>query len=481
MDQLSDLRRSLKQIWGYDDFRPLQAEVIESILAGQDSLVIVATGGGKSLCFQLPAIMEQGLTLVISPLLSLMENHIQDLQQKKLAASTIHSSMTASDRRQVLQSIPKLRLLYLSPETLLSAPVWQQLSQPKLKINSLILDEAHVLVQWGDGFRPDYRRLGAVRQELVKTKSEDHGRIAIAAFTATADPQAQKQLISCLQLETPKRITTSPFRGNLALEVAISWTMAGRKAQTLKYLRQHPDQSGLIYIRSRRGAEALTTWLGSEGILTKPYHAGLPARERREIERAWQVGDLPFVVASSAFGMGIDKANVRFVLHFQTPLTLSEYIQEVGRGGRDGQFAQALMLVSEPTGILDGSDRQRQEFFIQEAQQQRQKAQKLINQIPRQGNYYEVCQKFTGAASTLGFLHSESQLIWHTPFEYEMLCAKDYRLPDPDRKAIKQMEDFILTKECRWAFLVRAYGFFEEAKNLHCGICDRCLKGKFAK
>jgi ATP-dependent DNA helicase RecQ len=473
--ELSDLKRSLKQIWGYDDFRPLQAEVIESILAGQDSLVIVATGGGKSLCFQLPAIMQRGLTLVISPLLSLMENHIQDLTNKKLAASTIHSSMAASDRRRVLQSINKLRLLYLSPETLLSPPVWQQLIQPKLKINALILDEAHVLVQWGDGFRPDYRRLGAVRQALTNIKPNEHGRIGIAAFTATADPKAQKQL------ESPKRITTSPYRDNLALNVAIAWTVAGRRSQTLKYIRDHPNQSGLIYIRSRRGAEELANWLESEGFKTKPYHAGLPSGTRRAIEQDWQLGDLPFVVASSAFGMGIDKSNVRFVLHYQAPLTLSEYIQEVGRGGRDGKFSEALMLVSEPSGILDGSDRQRQNFFLQESLKQRQKAQALISLIPRHGNYDTVCKKYSGAASTLGLLHSEGQLIWHTPFEYEMLCDQNFRLPEPNRQEIKQMTDFILTKNCRWAFLIDGYGFAAEAKQLHCGICDRCRKGKFAK
>ncbi len=481
MDQLAELKRSLKQIWGYEDFRPLQAEVIESILARQDSLVIVATGGGKSLCFQLPALRQQGITLVISPLLSLMENHIQDLRQKQLPAATIHSSMSSSDRRQVLYSLPKLRLLYLSPETLLSPPVWQKLIQPDLKINGLILDEAHVLVQWGDSFRPDFRRLGAVRQELNKSKPNDHGRISISAFTATADANAQQQLISCLQLESPKRINTSPYRSNLSLGIAIAWSVANRNGQTLKFVGDHPNQTGLIYIRSRRGAEDLAVWLNSKGIKTQPYHAGLPSMERRYLEQAWQTGELPFVVATSAFGMGIDKSNVRWILHYEAPLTLSEYIQEVGRGGRDGKFAKALMLVSEPTGLLDGSDRQRQEFYLQGAIKQIQIAQELIPKLPGQGNYAEVKQKNLDAPSALGLLHSQGQLIWHSPFEYEIICTKNFRLAEPSRRAVEQMHDFILTKGCRWAFLVNAYGFADQAKNLKYGLCDRCLQGKFAK
>ncbi|MDX1978435.1 MAG: RecQ family ATP-dependent DNA helicase [Pseudanabaenaceae cyanobacterium bins.68] len=476
--QLAEIKRSLQRIWGYEDFRPLQLEVITSILAGQDSLVIVSTGGGKSLCFQLPAIMQQGLTLVISPLLSLIENQVQELRHKKLPAAALHSAMATSQRRQVLSSLSQLRLLYLSPETLLSPTVWQKLLEPQIQIKALIVDEAHVLVQWGDRFRPDFRRLGAVRASLTKNANQP----SIAAFTATANPQAQAQLINCLQLVQPQQIITSPYRSNLALKVAIAWTAQQRKTATLEFVRRHGHQSGLIYVRSRRSTEEIAAWLGTLGMKTKPYHAGLVSTERRQIEQDWQSGQLPLVVATSAFGMGIDKANVRWVLHFQPPLTLAEYIQEVGRAGRDRALAEALMLVSEPTGLLDGSDRAQREFYLSAAAKQQQQAQALLTKLPRRGSYTELSPQFANLDLLLGLLHSANQLIWHSPFEFEILCSPNFQFAPPDRSPLLEMQDFINTKTCRWAFLVKAFGFSHEAQNLKCGICDRCLaQAKSAK
>lgn len=475
--QITELSRSLQKYWGYQDFRPLQLEVITSILAGQDTLVILSTGGGKSLCFQLPAIMQQGLTLVISPLLSLIENQVQELYQKKLPAAAIHSAMPAHQRRQVLNSLTQLRLLYLSPETLTSPLVWQRLVDPQLQIKALIIDEAHVLVQWGDRFRPDFRRLGAVRTALAK-KSQVSPALqvpCIAAFTATANPQAQAQLIDCLQLKHPHQVITSPYRPNLALKVAIAWTPQQRKGITLEFVRRHQQQSGLIYMRSRCGTEQISDWLNSLGIKSKPYHAGLVSNERRQIERDWQSGELPLVVASSAFGMGIDKPDVRWVLHFQPPLTLAEYIQEVGRAGRDRDPAEALMLVSEPTGILDGSDRAQREFYINTAIKQQQQAQILLAKLPRQGKYPDLKAQFSNLGLVLGLLHSVGQLVWHDPFEFEILCQSSFRFPPPDRLPLVEMQNFIYTKTCRWAFLVQAFGCEQEAKTLRCGKCDRCL------
>lgn len=469
------VRHKLKQVWDYDDFRSPQAEVIASVLDRRDSLVILATGAGKSICFQLPALLQSGLTLVISPLLALMEDQVQDLRRRGLPAATLHSSLSIQQKREVMQQLGKLRLLYISPESLLSKPVWERLSDRSLPISGLMLDEAHCLVQWGETFRPAYRRLGAVRDALIANKSAEHGRISIAAFTATADVQTQTELQACLQLDHPQVIHTSPYRSNLSLNVSIAWTPASRKSQALKFIHSFNGQSGLIYVRSRRETEELALWLRDRSFATAAYHAGLPSIERREIEQKWLNGIYPFAICTSAFGLGINKPDVRWVLHFHSPLTLSEYIQEVGRAGRDGSQSKALMLVSEPTGWLDQSDRQRQDFFIQQQQKLWQKAQTLIPKFPRRGNCAEVSKLDPDAAIALGLLHSAGYLIWRTPFEYEIKVGK-FQLPDINTTSIEQMQDFINTRRCRWSFLLGEFGFESEAKNLKCGVCDRCVK-----
>ena len=222
----------------------------------------------------------------------------------------------------------QLRLLYLSPETLLSAPVWERLCQPQLKINGLILDEAHCLVQWGDTFRPAYRRLGAVRSDLLKFKPAGT-KISIAAFTATADPSAQQTIRNVLQLQQPQIFLISPYRQNLNLKVQTVWTPRGRRQQLLKFIQARAKQAGLVYIRSRKDSEELTEWLKSLGYETAAYHAGLSAEERREIEASWLSGKSQFIVCTCAFGMGINKPDVRWVVHFQSPQLLSEYVHVI--------------------------------------------------------------------------------------------------------------------------------------------------------
>lgn len=293
-----------------------------------------------------------------------MENQVQELRDRHLPAGLLHSELPSSKRWQTLQLLERqqLRLLYLSPETLLSALVWERLCQPQLKINGLILDEAHCLVQWGDTFRPAYRRLGAVRPALLKSKPSGT-KIAIAAFTATADPATQQMIEQVLQLQQPDVFRQNPYRENLHLKVQTVWTPRGRKQRLLKFIQAKPGQAGLIYVRTRRDSESLADWLGQLGYATAAYHAGLSPDERRSIEASWLSSAMPFVVCTSAFGMGINKSNVRWVVHFHAPSLLSEYVQEIGRAGRDGKQSVALMLISEPTGWLDPEDKQRQRFL----------------------------------------------------------------------------------------------------------------------
>ena len=471
------VQSAFQKIWGYPDFRYPQGEIVQCLLNQQDALVVMPTGGGKSVCFQLPALLSKGLTLVVSPLVALMENQVQELRDRHLPAALLHSEQSKNDRFRTLQNLARLRLLYLSPETLLSPPVWEKLCDPDLVINGLILDEAHCLVQWGDTFRPAYRRLGSVRLALLKTKPLGT-KIAIAAFTATADPAAQQTIQQVLQLENPQRFRQSPYRSNLHLAVKIAWTPRDRRQKLVKYIQARPRQSGLVYVRTRKDGEVLADWLQTQGFKTAAYHGGLSPSERRPMETAWLDGTLQFVVCTSAFGMGINKPNVRWVVHFHAPILLSEYVQEVGRAGRDGRSAEALTLVSEPTGWLDPEDQQRQKFFLDQGRKQLQTAQGLPKKIPAEGDATVVARQFKGGAVALALLHSAGQLEWLTPFQYKLRGAIAKITSDPT-KAAQSMNWYLKTRGCRWKFLLEAFGFEAEAKALGggkgCGHCDRCV------
>ncbi|MEA5567581.1 ATP-dependent DNA helicase RecQ [Anabaena sp. UHCC 0399] len=469
-----EVRAAFQKIWGYEDFRPPQGEIVNSLLSQKDALIIMPTGGGKSICFQLPALLQTGLTLVVSPLVALMENQVQELLQSQQKAALLHSELPSFQRRATLQALEKqqLRLLYLSPETLLSPPVWERLCQPQLQINGLILDEAHCLVQWGETFRPAYRRLGAVRPALLKHKPPGT-KISIAAFTATADPSAQKTIQTVLQLQQPEIFRLNPYRPNLHPTVRIAWTPRGRKQQLIKFIQNRPQQAGLIYVRTRRDSENLAAWLAEMGYKTASYHAGLGATERRAVEASWLGGKIPFVVCTCAFGMGINKPDVRWVIHFHAPHLLSEYVQEIGRAGRDGKPAEALTLVSEPTGWLDPEDRQRQQFFQEQMRSQQQKAQQLVKKLPQQGEVNAITRQFPDSAIALALLHSGGQLNWLDPFNYK-IEHKPKNQPPTQLQASQQMTQYLNTKQCRWQFLLNAFGFDKEAANWRCGHCDNC-------
>ncbi|MGQ4646699.1 RecQ family ATP-dependent DNA helicase [Lyngbya aestuarii] len=475
------VRATFQKIWGYDDFRPPQGEIVQALLSKQDALIVLPTGGGKSICFQLPALLSTGLTLVVSPLVALMENQVQELCDRNLPAALLHSELPTHQRRQTLQTLARqqLRLLYLSPETLLSAPVWEKLCQPQLEINGLILDEAHCLVQWGDTFRPAYRRLGAVRPTLLKYKPQGT-KISIAAFTATADPSTQQTIRNVLQLKQPKVFLISPYRQNLHLKVQTVWTSRGRRQQMLQFIQARTPQTGLVYVRSRRDSEELAGWFTAKGYAAAAYHAGLNPEERRQREASWLSGKTQFVVCTSAFGMGINKPDVRWVVHFQSPQLLSEYIQEVGRGGRDGKPTHALTLISEPTGWLNPEDKQRQEFFAAKLRSQSQDAQRLVKQLPTQGNLATVARQFPDGAIALALLHSAGQLEWLDPFHYrQQSLAKSgslAKLSTTQKLVHKQMSQYLHTRNCRWQFLLQAFGFTQEAVGFKCGRCDNCLR-----
>ncbi|MBW4553403.1 MAG: RecQ family ATP-dependent DNA helicase [Aphanocapsa sp. GSE-SYN-MK-11-07L] len=470
-DPLETAQAEFQRYWGYTDFRPPQAEVIRSLLTRQDALIVLPTGAGKSLCFQLPAILQQGLTLVISPLIALMEDQVTDLRQRQLPAASLHGQLSRFEKQRLLGAIERqqLRLLYLSPETLLSRAVWEQLCLPQVQINGLVVDEAHCLVEWGSTFRPSYRRLGTVRSALLGYKPAG-AQIAIAAFTATADPATQGTIQTVLGLQQPKLFRYSPYRANLALQIQTVWSAAQRRWQVLRLIEAQSG-SGLVYARTRQDCQQLATWLTEQGHPTVAYHGGLSAAERRQLESQWLAGQQRFVVCTSAFGLGINKPNCRWICHFQAPLSLTEYIQEIGRAGRDGQPAIAVTLVSEPTGWLEPSDRDQRRFFAQQLKSQQQAAQKLIPQLPQQGDARSLNQPESAIA--LALLHQAGQLTWQDPFHYVIHSGWNQQAIVGAKKP-EQMLPYLKTTGCRWGFLLRAFGFGTESRNLRCQHCDNC-------
>jgi ATP-dependent DNA helicase RecQ len=310
-----------------------------------------------------------------------------------------------------------------------------------------------------------------VRPALLKCKPEGT-KMAIAAFTATANPDAQQTIQRVLQLQQPQVFRLNPYRANLHLNVQVVWTPRQRRQQLLKFIQARPDQTGLVYVRTRRDGEALAEWLSQQGFKTAAYHAGLSPDERRQLEKAWLGGSTQFVVCTCAFGMGIDKPDVRWVVHFHSPLLLSEYVQEVGRAGRDGKSATALTLISETTGWLDPDDKQRRQFFIEQAEKQQRSAQALVHKLPPQGNVTSVNREFKDGAIALSLLNSTGQLEWSDPFHYVMKPGHTHAAGQSNTHAAQQMTDYLKTRDCRWRFLLKAFGF--EAEGLRCGHCDRC-------
>ena len=325
----------LKDTFGYDEFRPFQDEIIADILAKKDVLVVMPTGGGKSLCYQIPALIFEGLTIVISPLISLMKDQVAQLNQAGVAAAVLNSSLSPSEYRNNVKQIKqkKAKLLYLAPEALLKAGMLELLSS--VRVDCLAIDEAHCISQWGHDFRPEYRQLNKARAHFPKA--------VCVALTATATPRVREDIKASLQLEGGREYVASFNRENLFIQFVPKDNPA---QQTLRFLEQFENQSGIIYCHSRKQVENLNEILRDHGLSSAPYHAGLSDFERSRNQEAFIRDDVQIIVATIAFGMGIDKPNVRFVVHFDLPQNIESYYQEIGRAGRDGLKSHCLLLFS---------------------------------------------------------------------------------------------------------------------------------------
>jgi ATP-dependent DNA helicase RecQ len=334
----SPLAEALERYWGYTSFRPLQREAMDAILSNRDSIVVMPTGGGKSLCFQAPAVVRDGLAVVVSPLISLMKDQVDTLVGNGVPAACYNSSLPSERKSSVLAGLRegRYRLLYVSPERLVGEGGSAFINLlAGCAVRFVAIDEAHCISQWGHDFRPEYRQLGTLRTLLPN--------ISIHAYTATATARVRRDIAAQLGLITPLELVGSFDRPNLVYRVL---ARANLKQQLLEILSRHRGQAGIIYCTSRREVDALAAWLREKNVRALPYHAGLSDDERSRHQDAFLEEEADVIVATVAFGMGIDRSDVRFVVHAGAPQSLEHYQQESGRAGRDGLEAECVLIYS---------------------------------------------------------------------------------------------------------------------------------------
>ncbi len=365
-----DLLAMLRRVFGFDHFRPYQEDIVSAIVAGRDAFVVMPTGGGKSLCYQLPAHVVPGLCVVISPLISLMKDQVDAAKENGLRAAFMNSSQTVAERNQVEQALvtSKLDLLYVSPERFAMATFKQRLCEVPLAF--IAIDEAHCISEWGHDFRPDYLALSDIVQRFPDTP--------VAAFTATATMKVQQDIITKLGLRNPHRVRASFNRSNLYYQVQAKHNP---EEQVLRFIRSHPNEQGIIYRTTRKDVEATAAFLQQHGVKALPYHAGMEDEARIAHQEAFNRDAINVVVATIAFGMGIDKSNVRFVIHADLPKSIEGYYQETGRAGRDGEPAHCLLLFNR-------ADAARIRYFIDkiDAPEARAHAQRCLQDMIHYGS-----------------------------------------------------------------------------------------------
>lgn len=343
---IKEAKNKLNNVFGYENFRPLQEEIIAQVLNKEDALVIMPTGGGKSLCYQIPALIFDGLTIVVSPLISLMKDQVEQLRQYNIPAIYLNSSLSPEEYQENVDKLKRreIKMLYLAPETLLMDSTRELLQDQNVEL--FTIDEAHCISEWGHDFRPEYRQLTEVRKDFPEA--------TCLALTATATPRVREDIKSILKMSDSETFLASFDRKNLFLKVA---DKEDPLEQTLDFLYTRKKQSGIIYCFSRKQVEELYVELKKEGHSVKPYHAGLSKNIRSRNQEAFIRDDISIIVATIAFGMGIDKPNVRFIVHYDMPKNIESYYQQIGRAGRDGLRSDCLLLYSR-------SDKQKIQYFI---------------------------------------------------------------------------------------------------------------------
>ncbi|MFN3266202.1 MAG: RecQ family ATP-dependent DNA helicase [Deinococcales bacterium] len=478
------IQSALEKVFRLSEFRTGQLEVIEAAVAGRDVLAVMPTGAGKSLTYQLPAVVTKGLTIVVSPLIALMRDQVAHLKRLDVRAAALHSGMPEDEQAQTLNQAAGLTLLYLAPERLRSQKVLQKLLGLQ-NIVRLVVDEAHCVSQWGHDFRPDYQLLGEVRAQL--------GQLPTTAVTATATLRVQEDIILSLRLEQPKRLVTGFDRPNLAYRV-LEVLGEASKLEALHDLLKHLQKPGLVYAGTRREAENLALELQRIGLRASYYHAALETAQRNAVQDAFKLGKLDVVVATNAFGMGVDKRNVRFVIHYRIPGTLEAYYQEAGRAGRDGNPAQCWLL-------FDRKDRELQAYFIETGTPNQHELKRIWayfhaardnqDQINLRIQDLERNLQIPSNKIRVGYLHLETVgALQRLAAQGGFLRAKiaptppDFRIEALEQlKASKsamleQMLDYAAGSKCRVLSILAYFG--ETSNKAACGQCDVCQANKIA-
>ncbi|GIQ71085.1 DNA helicase RecQ [Xylanibacillus composti] len=355
---IEQARQALKQWFGYDAFRKGQEELVSALLDGRDALAVMPTGAGKSICYQLPALMLPGTTLVVSPLISLMKDQVDALNETGIATAFLNSTLRADELNRTMQEMEegRYKMIYIAPERLDSERFMRLVSS--LHIPLIAVDEAHCVSQWGHDFRPSYMQIPKLLRQI-------HPRPVVAAFTATATDKVKEDIVQHLKLSRPVRVTTGYARENLTFSVVKG---VDKRKFLASYMQQRAGQSGIIYASTRKEVDSCRDYLLRLGIEAGRYHAGLSEQERAESQEKFLYDELKVMVATNAFGMGIDKSNVRFVLHYNVPKNLESYYQEAGRAGRDGEPGECVLLYAP-------QDTMTQKFLIEQGESDEQRKQ----------------------------------------------------------------------------------------------------------
>ena len=486
-----DAQPALEKYFGFREFREPQGEVISGILNGQDVFVVMPTGGGKSLCYQLPAILLDGVTVVVSPLVALMKDQVDALAARGLSATLINSTISATEQHQRIRRMREgeFKLVYIAPERFRSRSFLQALGQ--ITIGLFAIDEAHCISQWGHDFRPDYFRLGSVLEEL--------GRPQVAAFTATATPEVRTDIVKRLGLENPSVFVAGFARPNLRFIVTETERESDKYNRLRELVQRH--RTGIVYCATRKRVDQVSQELKSWGIRVVSYHGGIDDAAREEAQNRFTQNDCDVAVATNAFGMGIDRADLRFVVHFEIPGSLEAYYQEAGRAGRDGEPAECELL-------FNYADTRIQDFFIDGSNPSVELIRNvyllLRNMANEQGeverSIHDIAARLDQENNQMA-VHSAITILdrhgvidrydipgkrirgtrllrgnlqpYELPIDIAALREKEKR----DRAKLKRVVEYAYGRECRQKIILRYFGDTDFAA---CGACDRCasMRGK---
>jgi len=472
---LKQAARVLRGVFGYGEFRPGQAEVISAVLDHRDTLAVMPTGGGKSVCYQAPALLnQQGLTLVVSPLLALMKDQVDALRANGVAAEAINSTVAVEDQRRILAEAAdgRLRLLYVAPERFGAGGFMAALRG--LPIALLAIDEAHCISQWGHDFRPSYRELGDVRARI--------GSPPIVALTATADPRVRDDIVARLQLRDPVVHVAGFDRPNLVFEVARVTSLKQKLEGIVAQLKPLKDESAIVYCGTRKRVEEVTDSLQRAGIKCARYHAGMPDDDRKRIQNAFARDSLRVIVATNAFGMGIDKPDVRAVIHHDMPDSLESYYQEAGRAGRDGDPATCTLYYA-------ARDRSLREFFIEMAHPEASRVvdvyRRLVSYEGQRVHIRELMEEddepgINAAVQSLaesGLAARRGYSVWALRLDGEAdidTAGLDAHREHSFQK-LDAMENYARSRTCLRARILDYFG--DSGHQPACGACGACLSG----